>query len=88
MPGTCGGNCCAQLLYGGSGYSGSLSDVWVFNPGQGAWTQPHVGGEAPEAREMHGAGMITGTRMLVYGGRGASGRCVREGSGVGHSAAL
>lgn len=69
---TCLANQCV-MVYGGSGYSGSLSDIWVFNPGQGAWTQPTLSGQAPPAREMHCAVMVTPTCMMVFGGRASDG---------------
>jgi hypothetical protein len=70
---------CTQVIYGGSHYQGPLSDVWVFNPDQGGWTQPSVSGEAPGAREMHSGCMVDTHTMLVYGGRASDGRWVRLG---------
>ncbi len=66
--------CYTQVIYGGSHYHGPLSDVWVFNPAQGAWSQPTITGEAPAAREMHSGCMVDSHTMLVYGGRASDGR--------------
>ncbi|MEW5317519.1 MAG: hypothetical protein WDW38_008807 [Sanguina aurantia] len=66
LAGTC------LLVYGGAGYSGPLSDVWVFNTLTRSWSRPTVRGSHPAAREMHTGLMLDSTRMLVYGGRGAN----------------
>lgn len=65
-----------QLVYGGAGYNGPLSDVWVFNPLQRSWSRPTIRGAHPAAREMHTGLMLDDTRMLVYGGRGANNKWV------------
>ncbi|KAJ9534671.1 hypothetical protein QJQ45_002958 [Haematococcus lacustris] len=62
------------LLYGGSGYTGTLSDAWLFNPGDKAWRRVEVTGSSPAPREMHSAVMVAPSRMLVYGGRTSDGR--------------
>ena len=64
-----------QLVYGGSGYTDTLADVWVLNPQQKAWTAPKVAGSAPPGREMHSVSMVGPTTMLVYGGRAKDARC-------------
>ena len=63
-----------QLIYGGSGPQGTLSDLWVLNLEQGAWNHVTTHGDAPTAREMHSACMVDDKTMLVYGGRAADGR--------------
>lgn len=63
-----------QLIYGGSGYQGTLNDIWIFNPGQRSWTRPSPTGEAPAGREMHCGCMVDKTTLLVYGGRATDGR--------------
>ncbi|PNW72026.1 hypothetical protein CHLRE_16g685500v5 [Chlamydomonas reinhardtii] len=59
------------LVYGGAGYQGPMSDVWIFNTLQNGWTRPNVSGEQPPAREMHTGVMVDPTTLLIYGGRGA-----------------
>ncbi|GAX80078.1 hypothetical protein CEUSTIGMA_g7516.t1 [Chlamydomonas eustigma] len=69
--------CLAQqclVIYGGSGEQGTLSDVWIFNVEQSAWSHASSSGAAPLGREMHSGCMINETSMLVYGGRGADGK--------------
>ena len=63
-----------QLLYGGSGYQGPLSDVWVFNCEQSCWSRPTISGQQPAGREMHAGCMVDDTTLCVYGGRAADGR--------------
>lgn len=63
-------------MYGGAGYQGPMSDVWIFNTLQNGWTRPNVSGEQPPAREMHTGVMVDPTTLLIYGGRGAEFKCV------------
>mmetsp|Transcript_19607 Transcript_19607/g.54628 ORF Transcript_19607/g.54628 Transcript_19607/m.54628 type:complete len:351 (-) Transcript_19607:613-1665(-) len=66
------------LVYGGSGYSDTLSDVWVFNAQQRSWRQALVTGTSPPGREMHSATMVGPTTMLVFGGRAGDGRVLSD----------
>ncbi|CAL8463049.1 g2583 [Coccomyxa elongata] len=62
------------LVFGGAGMHGTLGDLWLFNTRTGTWVTPMAEGQAPCQREMHSGTMLTDSRMLVCGGRSASGQ--------------
>lgn len=65
---------CMQLVFGGAGMHGTLGDLWLFNTRTGTWVTPMAEGQAPCQREMHSGTVLTDSRMLVCGGRSASGQ--------------
>ena len=58
-------------IYGGTGVSGPLDDMWSYSE-TGGWTTLKVVGDSPGARSSHGCG-AEGNVMIVWGGLSDSG---------------
>jgi host cell factor len=70
------------VLFGGHAYLGGgkfeyLNDTWVLDVQELTWQRVYPGGVPPEPR--YGASCsIVGSRMFVFGGRGANGTLFRD----------
>lgn len=68
-----------MVVFGGSGDSGALQDVWVLSnlrgiDGSAGWIRLAPLGTAPESREAHSSVYDPASnRMIVFGGRDSSG---------------
>ena len=70
------------VVFGGHFYRGDsnfeyLNDTLVLDVGSMAWRTVHCRGEVPEPRYGHSA-LLVGSRMFVFGGKGAGGRLLRD----------
>jgi len=67
-----------MIVYGGTGYTGRLGDVWVLSNANGAggtptWTQLSPSGTLPTARQNHSAVYDSANnRMTIFGGSDAA----------------
>ena len=55
-----------------------FGDVWVFNTDSLEWKRFDIGGAAPAPREMASGTMLDQSRMLIFGGRSASGAVLSD----------
>ena len=63
------------------GWDGAVpsAELWVYEPGAGAWSRPRVSGAPPRARHGHAAALdARAGRLLVWGGAGAAADGVPE----------
>ncbi|CAN6920077.1 hypothetical protein Bca4012_090530 [Brassica carinata] len=58
------------VLYGFNG--GMLDDVHTFDPDQQMWTQVETSGEKPCPRRGFASAVVTGNRILMFGGQSAT----------------
>ncbi len=60
------------VLYGGSGSSGLLNDVWTYNPGSDAWTKEAPGGATPQARFRQESVFVKDRNAAIFFGGSTS----------------
>lgn len=51
----------------------NVNDAWSFDLNTNAWDSIEATGTLPDNRKHHGAGIISGNRLLIFGGEGGSG---------------
>ncbi len=59
-----------MVVFGGTGSTGALGDLWVYDCEWDCWNQHPAGGDVPEARRRHTAILTPSGGMLVTGGLG------------------
>jgi hypothetical protein len=65
------------IMFGGSGSSGYLNDIWIFDSSTNTWTLANTG-TSPLARAYHSMTYIGDDKVMMFGGEDADGNPLND----------